>query len=260
MPTVHNGSVDIEYVVHGDGPTVVCCGVAGLGAWQWSYLTTPLAREFEVVVFDYRGTGQSDTPDGPYAVSDLVSDLDAVLSDHGARSAHVFGAGLGGVVAVEYARRVGRVDSIALVGTPISASDVSFDALEQLRAPLDDSDALHRSLSVAFAPGTVEAHSEEVDRIVDWRREDDAGPAGWDGQLAAMRAAELTDLYAVTTPALVFQGVEDRIVDPDAGARLAERLPRGEHRAVESGHLAHVEQPRVVADELLAWLDSQRDA
>jgi len=259
MPTAHNSSIDIEYAVHGEGPTVVCCGVAGLGAWQWSYLTTPLAREYEVVIFDYRGTGHSDTPSGSYTIDDLTSDLDAVLSDHGARSAHLLGAGLGGVVAVEYARRAGRADSIGLIGTPTSPADISFDALEQLRAPLDDPEALEQSLSVAFAPGAVDAHPGEIDRIVDWRGEDDAGPGGWDGQLSAMQAAELTDLYEVTTPALVFQGVKDRIVDPDAGSRLAEQLPRGEHRAVESGHLAHVEQPRAVADELIAWLDGQRD-
>lgn len=258
MPTAHNGSVEIEYAVHGDGPTVVCCGTAGLGAWQWSYLTTPLAHEHEVVVFDYRGTGESDAPDGPYTVADLTADLDAVLSDHGARSVHLVGAGLGGVVAVEYARRAGRVESIGLVGTPTDPSDVDFDALDRLRAPRDDPDALERSLSVAFAPGTVEAHPDEIGRIVEWREADDAGSTGWDGQLAAMREAELTDLYEVTTPALVFHGVEDTIVDPESGVRLAEQLPRGEHRAVESGHLVHVEQPQVVADELLAWLDEQR--
>ncbi|MFW6018086.1 MAG: alpha/beta fold hydrolase [Halapricum sp.] len=258
MPTAHDGAIDIEYAVHGDGPTVVCCGVAGLGAWQWSYLTGPLAREYEVVVFDYRGTGRSGVPDGPYTVEDLVADLDAVVTDHDIASTHLLGAGLGGVVAVEYARRAGRVETLGLVGTPVSASDVEFDSLERLRAPRDDPDALEASLDVAFAPGTVEAHPEEIDRIVEWRQADDAGPAGWDGQLAAMRGAELADLYEVTTPALVFHGVEDAIVDPDAGRRLAEQLPRGAYRAVESGHLVGVEQPRVVADELLAWLDEQR--
>ncbi|QSG05797.1 alpha/beta fold hydrolase [Halapricum desulfuricans] len=258
MPTARNGAVDIEYAVHGEGPTVVCCGVAGLGAWQWSYLVTPLAREYEVVVFDYRGTGNSGTPDGPYTVRDLTADLDAVLSDHGARSVHLLGAGLGGVVAVEYARRAGRAESLGLMGTPTAPSDVDFDALAWLRAPSDEPEELERSLEVAFAPGTVEAHPDEIRRIVEWRATDDAGRTGWDGQLAAMREAELTDLYEVTTPSLVFHGVEDAIVDPEAGRRLAEQLPRGEGRAVESGHLVHVEQPRVVADELLAWLDERR--
>ena len=257
MPTAHNGSIDVEYVVHGNGPTVVCCGVAGLGAWQWSYLTGALAREHEVVVFDYRGTGRSDVPDGPYTVADLVADLDAVVTDHGTRTTHLLGAGLGGIVAVEYARRAGRVETLGLLGTPTSPSDVDFDSLERLRAPRDDPAALEASLDVAFAPGTIESHPDEIDRIAEWRRTDDAGPAGWDGQLAAMRGAELTDLYEVTTPALVFQGVDDAIVDPEVGPRLAEQLPRGEYREVESGHLVGVEQPQAVADELLAWLDRE---
>lgn len=258
MPTAYNGDVELAYAVQGEGPTVALCGTAGLGAWQWSYLTTPLAREYETLVLDYRGTGRSDTPDAPYSVADLRSDLDAVLSEHGTRSVHLVGAGLGGMVAVEYARQAGRVETLTLLGTPTGAEDVDREALDRLRAPREDSDALRESLAVAFAPETVERYPEEIDRIVGWRREDDAGPVGWDGQTAAMLDAELADLYEVTTPALVFQGIDDAIVDPAAGERLAENLPRGEYRAVESGHLAHVEEPQAVADELLAWLDEQR--
>jgi pimeloyl-ACP methyl ester carboxylesterase len=258
MPTAHNGDIALRYAVHGDGPTIVCCPAAGLGAWQWSYLTTPLAREYEIVTWDYRGTGRSDAPGGPYTVADLVADLEAVLADHGARSVHLVGAGLGGVVAIEYARRAGRVATLTLLGTPISGADVDAAALERLRAPRDDADALRASLQAGLSSGTVESYPEEIDRIVGWRREDDAAQEGWDGQTAAMLGADLVDLYEVTTPALVFQGVEDAIVDPGTGERLANELPRGEYRAVESGHLVHVEEPQAVADELLSWLDSQR--
>lgn len=259
MPTAHNGDVALHYATAGDGEPIVCCGAAGLGAWQWSYLTTPLAREHEVVVWDYRGTGDSDAPGGEYTVEDLVGDLDAVCSEHGARSIHLLGAGLGGMVAVEYARRSGRVESLGLVGTPISGANVDRDALERLRAPRDDSDALRASLGAGLTPETIDAYPEEIDRIVGWRREDDASQVGWDGQVAAMLAGDLDDLYEVTTPALVFQGVADRIVDPGTGERLANELPRGEYRPVESGHLVHVEEPQVVADELLSWLDAQRE-
>jgi len=259
MPTAHNGNVALQYALAGDGETIVCCGAAGLGAWQWSYLTTPLAREHEVLVWDYRGTGGSDAPGGDYTVDDLVGDLDAVCGEHGARSIHLVGAGLGGQVAIEYARRSGRVETLALFGTPISESDIDRDALDRLRAPRDDSEALRASLRAGLSDGTIDAYPDEIDRIVGWRREDDAGATGWNGQIAAMLDASLEDLYEVTTPALVFQGVEDAIVAPDTGERLAGELPRGEYRAVESGHLVHVEEPQAVADELLAWLDSQRE-
>lgn len=259
MPTAHNGDIALQYAVHGEGETIVCCGEAGLGAWQWSYLTTPLAREYETIVWDYRGTGRSDAPGGPYAVADLVGDLDAVVGNHGTRSVHLVGAGLGGMVAVEYARRHSHVDTVTLFGTPISGADVDRDALERLRAPRDDPDALRQSLRVAFTPETVDTYPEAIDQIVGWRREDDADSTGWDGQIAAIVDAEITDRYEVTTPALVFHGVEDRIVEPSAGKQLAAELPRGEYRAVESGHCCHVEEPQAIVDELLAWLDTQRE-
>ena len=255
MPTATNGGVDLHYAVKGEGPTLVFCGEAGLGAWLWSYQLGGLPENVETLVWDYRGTGESDAPGGTYDVETLVADLDAVLSDHGARSVHLVGAGLGGAVAIEYARQSGRVKTLTLFGTPTGPEDIDESALDRLWAPREDSEALRESLRVAFAPGVVDSHGEEMDRIVGWRREDDADRTGWEGQRAALLGWELTEPYEVTTPARVFHGVEDAIVDPGAGETLAEALPRGEYTAVEGGHCCFVESAQAVTDELLALLE-----
>jgi len=257
MPTVTNAGIDIRYETQGSGPTVVFCNDAGLGAWEWSYLLGSLSGTVETLVWDYRGTGASDTPAGPYSVADLVGDLEAVLTDHGARSVHLVGAGLGGYVAAEYARESGRSETLTLFGTPHSPADIDREALDRLWASGDDSAAIRESLRVAFAPETVTEHPEEMDRIVGWRRDDDAGATGWDGQRAAFLDHELTALYEMTTPTTVYHGVEDRIVDSGAGQRLAEELPRGEYRAVEGGHCCFVESAGAVADALVGTLTDQ---
>jgi len=241
MPTVTNAGIDIRYEAQGSGPTVVFCNDAGLGAWEWSYLLGSLPGTVETLVWDYRGTGASDTPAGPYSVADLVGDLETVLADHGARSVHLAGAGLGGYVAVEYARESSRPETLTLFGTPHSPADIDLEALDRLWASGDDSAAVRESLRVAFTPETVTEHPEEMDRIVGWRRDDDAGAIGWDGQRAAFLDHELTAL-------------EDRIVDSGAGERLAGELPRGEYRAVAGGHCCFVESAGAVADALVGTL------
>jgi len=261
MQTARNGDVELAYAADGEGPTLVFCGDVGLGAWQWGYLRGALGVGVETLTFDYRGTGDSDAPAGPYTLADLRSDLDAVLRAHGVDAVHLVGAGFGGQVAVEYARRSGQVETLSLIGTPVSPADVDAAALERLRAPGDGRDALRASLRAGFSAAGYEAaaNAGQLDRIVGWRREDDAGPTGWEGQTAALLESTLADLYEVTRPALVFQGIEDAIVDPTAGERLAADLPRGDYRAVEAGHLAAVECARPVADELLAFVDAQTD-
>lgn len=258
MPTATNGGIDLHYETAGAGPTIVFCTDAGLGAWEWSYVLGALPGTVETLVWDYRGTGESDAPAGPYSVADLVADLDAVLADHGARSVHLVGSGLGGAVALEYAREHGRPATLALFGTPYSPADIDRDALDRLRADADDPDALRASMAVLLSSTALD-HDEEIDRMVAWRGQDDAGSEGWHGQTVALVEHTLAELYEVTTPALVCHGVEDALVDPAAGEAIAEDLPHGRFQAVEGGHCCFVESARAVADELVAMVEDDED-
>jgi len=253
MPVASNGGVDLYYETRGSGPTVVFVGDVGAGAWLWGWQHPGIAGPYEALTWDLRGTGRSDAPAGPYDVTTLAADLEAVLSEHGAGRVHLVGAGLGGMVALEYADRYGRAETLALFGT-VPDGDAVTDRLADLRADPTDPEALAASTGAALATD-LDAHPDVRDDIVGWRAEDDAGLDGWDAQAAAMRSFESAPLYEVTEPVLVFHGTEDVIVPPEAGERLAEDLPRGKYQAVEGGHWCFVESGAAVTDRLLAWLD-----
>jgi pimeloyl-ACP methyl ester carboxylesterase len=253
MPTANNRGVDLHYVVDGSGATVAFVNDVGYGAWLWAWQYDAVAGPFEALVWDLRGTGRSDAPEGPYDVRTLAADLEIVLADHGVGEACVVGAGLGGMVALEYARRYGRADALALFGTGASGDAVDREALDSLFAPRTDDTALRASLESAFAASVDPA---VVDRIVDWRRGDDADRAGWTAQTAAMTGFDLSEsLYEITTPARVFHGERDAVVPVETGRKLAERLPRGSFTPVDGGHLSFVESARAVDDALLDALE-----
>lgn len=258
MPTASTDGAKLYYETAGDGPTVVFVGPAGYGAWAWSWLVDALAGPLTTLVWDLRGTGRSDAV-GPYDVTTFAADLEAVLADHGDRTVHLVGAGLGGMVALQYAREYTRAETLTLLGTTADGSRVDGDALAGLAAPLDDPDVLRESLRGAFSPGVVDAHPEIVDRIVTWRREDDADRDAWDAQMEAMTAFDAGPLYEVTTPALVCHGSDDGVVPVEAGRDLADGLPRGEFVPVDAGHLVAAEEPTVVEDTLTGFLAEQAD-
>lgn len=259
MPTATHGDVDLFYETAGSGPTVAFVEPVGFGAWCWSWLVEALAGPFETLVWDLRGTGRSDASPGPYDVSTLAADLDAVLADHGARRTHLVGVGLGGMIALQYSREHSRAATLALLGTTADGRHVDADALEGLQAPRDDREALRESLRGAFSSGVVDAHPDAVDRIAAWRADDDADPEGWDAQTAAMTGFELTDLYEVTTPSLVVHGRDDAVVPVDAGRDLADDLPRGTFEGIDAGHLVAAEEPTAVEDALAAHLEEHVD-
>jgi pimeloyl-ACP methyl ester carboxylesterase len=253
MPVASNDGVACYYERDGDGDPVVFVGDAGYGAWQWGWQHAAVAGPFESLVTDVRGAGRSDAPSGPYSVSDLVSDLAAVLSDAGLRSAAVVGAGLGGLVGLEAARTTSRVDRLVCLGSGASGSGVD---LESLSAPPADRDALRRTTEAALSTEFVDDHPDAVRDIVEWRAAEDADPAAWEAQAAAVRGYSLDAPYEVTAPTLVVHGTDDAAWPAEDARTLAADLPRGEFVGVDgAGHLAHVERSKRVNDELLGFLE-----
>ena len=268
MPTASNGSVSLYYEVDGegverrstsnrpradDGETVVFLGDVGYGAWPWGWQHAGLTGPFETLVTDLRGAGRSDAPPGPYAVDDFVADVQAVLADHGARRVHVVGAGLGGMVALELARRSTRPRSLALLGTAPVGADLTLSPL--FGAP-DDPDALESSLAAALSRDFLDAHPDAVERIVEWRAAEDAPREAWDAQAAAVAAYAADHLYEIDTPALVLHGRDDAVWPVEYGRRLAENLPRGEFVGLDGGHLIGVDRSRAVNDRLFGFFES----
>lgn len=254
MPVAHNGPVSLYYETGGEGESVAFVGDVGYGAWQWGWQHAAVAGPYESLVADTRGCGRSDSPAGPYTVQDLAGDLHAVLRAHGVRRAHLVGAGLGGMVALQSALTAGRARSLTLVGTAAAGEGIDPEPL--YGAP-DDPDALRDSLAAALSKDFRTTHPDVLDQLVAWRADEDAPREAWEAQAAAVEGFDVRDrLHEVTLPALVVHGTGDAVWPFERGRALADGLPRGEFVAAEgAGHLAHVEHSRVVNDHLVAFLE-----
>ncbi len=69
----------------------------------WNAVTPALTDETAVLVYDCRGHGRSDKPNGPYRVEQFADDLADLLDHVGWRSAIVAGASMGGSIALAFA-------------------------------------------------------------------------------------------------------------------------------------------------------------
>jgi len=263
MPTIDREGVSLYYESDGGGEPVAFVEDLGYGAWLWGWQYDALAGPFETVVSDLRGTGRSDSPEGPYTVPQLAADLEGVLSDCGARTVHLVGSGLGGMVALEHARRYGRAKTLTLLGASAGGPDAELPAAprEAMFAPPDDESALRASLEPALSADFREAHPEALDRIAAWRAEDDADREAWEAQERAFASYECEGpLYEITLPTLVVHGGEDRVVPPSNAEALAEGLPNAELEiAPDAGHLVGIEYSAAVNDRLLGFLEEHGD-
>ena len=277
MPYADNDGVSIHYAVGGDGAVepdapVVLLADAGYGPWQWGWQFSALAGPFEVVVPATRGTGDSDAPDpdastspttpDSYSIEEMAADLEAVLADHGARKAHLVGAGMGDMVALRYALDFSRARSLSLLGSSAGgprATPVADGLRERLAADPSDSPSLRTSLEPVASEELLET-DDLVERIVAWRRDEDARPEIQRAHFDAMAKFDASDsLYEVTIPALVCHGDDDRVIPADDGRMLADDLPKGEFEEFPSEHLFYVERSREVNDELVGFLTDRAE-
>ena len=64
LPARRRRAMKIAWERHGAGPPLLLIQGLGYARWGWEPVVEPLARSFDVILFDNRGIGESDAPAG----------------------------------------------------------------------------------------------------------------------------------------------------------------------------------------------------
>jgi 3-oxoadipate enol-lactonase len=141
MAAAKVNGIDVYYEVHGSGERVVLIsGTGGDLRSDPNRAKSLLAQNFEVLMFDQRGLGQSGKPDVPYAMADYADDAAALMVALGWDRAHVMGISFGGMVAQQLVLRCPeKVDKLVLACTSSGGDGgASFDLLSVHDLPIDE--------------------------------------------------------------------------------------------------------------------------
>ena len=177
MPKVKVNGIDIYYEEHGSGEPVVMIGGLGADTTLWSKQVPAFSERFRVVVFDNRGSGQSDKPDEPYSIPMFAADTVGLMQALGIERAHVVGASLGGLVAQELVlTHPEMVDRLVLVCTtsngPRSVRPSLWSLIPilfKLRRTGDPAADTRRAFEVFAHPQWMKDNPDEVEEYVAWR-------------------------------------------------------------------------------------------
>jgi 3-oxoadipate enol-lactonase len=106
MPYVDDKGVRLWYRVTGSGEPLVLSGGFGLLHNQFEYVVELLAKEFQVIDWHYRGTGESDRAwVGGYTLDRWVDDLEVILAHLNVPPATLWGTSTGAPLSIRYAAR-----------------------------------------------------------------------------------------------------------------------------------------------------------
>ncbi len=263
MPTVKNGDCTIWYDSISSGPPVVMIyGIGGNSRDWWGAFPGLLAKHYNLVVIDNRGTGFSDKPEAAWTMSDMTGDIEVVVDDLGLDTFHLLGCSLGTAIARHYAKERGgdRLRTLSLLCPPNGISATQ----EDLNAALfwDRTKPLIDSARGAWPIIHPEAWIAANDSVLVEKFEDGlkypTPPRTYQFQLQATVAAGDPNpaLNEYNWPVLIQHGTKDRLVPPDNARTLKEAVPRARLEMMDGdGHNFWQHDAARSADVVLDFLD-----
>lgn len=210
---------------HPSHPVVVLLAGAYLNAacWPSVFIDGLVDRGTNVLAMDLRDTGRNPWREPPFSLDDMAADVAHTLMVHRVSRAHLFGASMGGAVALRAARLDERVASLTLYATTpdrcLRPETLSAPRRSALRA-LEREQKLHRTGRVREALRT--RHSTvDVEAILRRGYNPDAGHGA-----AFLAEPPFEDWGAVPQPTLVLHASDDPLFPVDHAWRLHHCLSR----------------------------------
>jgi pimeloyl-ACP methyl ester carboxylesterase len=121
---VQLSEVNVHYVREGSGPPLLLLhGWPGFW-WDWRYVIEPLSEHFDVIVPDFRGSGDSDKPDlddiAEYTMTKIADDQAEFLDALGVSEAFVLAHDFGSIVAHKFLRKYADRVTKAVILDPVT--------------------------------------------------------------------------------------------------------------------------------------------
>ncbi|KAI8851198.1 Alpha/Beta hydrolase protein [Chytridium lagenaria] len=114
--------VDLYHEIHGKGQHKILFITGWAGSCEnWKFQTEFFGRlkDFQVCIYENRGSGFSSAPPSNYRMSDMATDAAELIQKLGWKNVHVVGVSMGGMIAQELAMLLepSRIRSLTLAST-----------------------------------------------------------------------------------------------------------------------------------------------
>ena len=241
-------------------PTIVLIRGTGADSSRWMPQVNIYKQDFNVIIFDNRGAGKSDTPQGPYTVQQMADDTVRLLDKLEIEKCHLSGSSLGGAIALHAAlQHPDRVGSLQMHSSWLKTHgymEFSLNLLKQylVRGGVDF--YYEAALPLLFTPKFLSTDYERLKSILAHMRANAATPEGLMGQIEANLSHDLLDAAKnLRVPTLVTVGESDYLLPVSASQEIVDTIPGAKLVVFKNGpHLVTMESPEEFNAVTLSWM------
>ncbi len=258
---VNNIQMNYELSGKKGAPVVVLSHSLSSSLLMWNPQMDVLNLYFQVLLYDIRGHGDSDTPLGAYTLELLGNDAIGLLDALNINQVHFIGLSMGGMIgqclALNYPH---RLKSLVLCDTasviPSDAQPIWQERIDKARKKGMEA-LLEETMERWFTPAFLTKNSQMLALI---QKQFLATPvSGYIGCAEAIRKLNYLDrLSEIKMPTLIMVGEDDPATPVSASVAMHERISNSKLVILPSArHLSNVEQTEAFNTALLTFLKNQ---
>jgi 4,5:9,10-diseco-3-hydroxy-5,9,17-trioxoandrosta-1(10),2-diene-4-oate hydrolase len=254
------GTIKTAYLSAGNGYPVILLHGAGAGAITWYPSISNVAKDFQVIVPDIVGYGESDKPNAPYDRPYFSKWLKDFLKELNISKAHIVGLSQGGAIALQFTiDNPEMVDKLVLVDSAGFGSTVSFWPFAGLlwmnSFPCSKADRFNSRYILHNPANRDPNHSLYSIAVL----KDKGGKNVFkQGKGSAVSKISEESLQKIKNETLIIWGRNDRLFPVEYGVMAAKIIPNAKiHQISEAGHLSMIDQPEIFNKILSDFLKSK---
>ena len=263
--------LDLNYKIYGAGDPVLCIHGFGASLFSWRNFVDPLSQNYQLILIDLKGAGNSPKPpDSHYSTQDHADLIYKFILDHDLNNLTLVGNSFGGALSLLLSimlleKEPGRLRALVLIDPgaykqylPLYVKIIGVPIIGALAIYLIPAWCMARSiLQLAY----YDPKKITVEQIAAYAAPI-ASPGGKHAlletgkQIIPPNIDELVAKYKdINVPTLIIWGQQDKIISPEAGKLLAKAIPNSTLEWIDQcGHVPQEERPEATVPLVLGFL------
>lgn len=252
----------MNYEIRGKGQNLVLIHGAGDNLNMWYHQVPVFSKNYWVITYDVRGSGETESPEGEYSMSLFSEDAYQLMKAIRVEDAYFLGYSMGGRIALELAlNHPELVKALVLANSSPVLAPPTAESRERRRATLElldrgDMKAFAEMMTTnAFSPGFRSSHPVEFEKYMKIKLQNQP-----EGLARIMRllgvAASPPDLGKVKCPVLLIVGENDTLMGAEQGKQAQKAITGSKLVTLPTGHAAAIELPEKFNSAVLEFLST----